>query len=207
PALKDAETGQRGFTITGDEKYLEPYNAALARLPEELNKLKHLEKIAIPAEELATIEQLAQKKMSDLAKTIQLRRTAGFEAAATFIKSDAGRETMNELRAGIARIQERQEMAMRTEASIAETATRTRTLTFTLTGLINLLFIFWAYQRINAAIKEQRAAHAETEAARKEIQLQKDLLSITLSSIGDCVIVSDAQGRITFSNKVAEKRT
>jgi PAS domain S-box-containing protein len=205
--LTDAETGQRGFTITGDEKYLGPYNAALARLPEELNKLKHMEKVAIPAKDLATIEQLAQKKMRDLARTIQLRRTAGFEAAAALIKAGASRETMDELRAGIARLQERQETAMRTEASIAEAATRTRTLTFTLTGLINLLFILWAYQRINAAIKEQRAALAETEAARKEIQLQKDLLNVTLSSIGDCVIVSDEQGRITFMNGVAEELT
>jgi CHASE3 domain sensor protein len=43
--LKDAETGQRGFTITGDEKYLEPYNAAVARLPEELNTLKRMERL------------------------------------------------------------------------------------------------------------------------------------------------------------------
>src|ERR1700724_2860428 len=68
--LKDAETGQRGFVITGDEKYLEPYNTALARLPEELASLKAATKVTIPAEDLARIEQLAQEKLSELQTTI-----------------------------------------------------------------------------------------------------------------------------------------
>jgi PAS domain S-box-containing protein len=205
--LKDAETGQRGFIITGDEKYLEPYDTALARLPQELNALKGVKSVVLPAEKLTRIEQLVQKKLSELQTTIQLRRTGGLDAAVAVVKTNVGRETMDELRAAIARLQEQQEFAMRRETTTAEMATRARTLTFTFTGLINLLFILWAYQRIRSAIEGQRMALAEAEAARSEVQRQKDLLSVTLASIGDCVIVSDEQGRITFMNEVAEKLT
>jgi PAS domain S-box-containing protein len=205
--LKDAETGQRGFIITGDEKYLEPYNVALVRLPEEVADLKGMTKVAIPVEDLAKIKQLVQEKLSDLQTGIQLRRTSGFDAAAAMVKTGVGKETMDNLRVAIAQLQQQQETALRTETNAVETATRTRTLIFTLSGLISLLFIVWAYQRISSAIKGQEAALAETEAARSEIQRQKDLLSVTLSSIGDCVIVSDEQGRITFMNDVAEKLT
>jgi PAS domain S-box-containing protein len=205
--LKDAETGQRGFVITGDEKYLGPYNVALARLPKELASLKGLTKAGIPAEDLARIEQLAQKNLSELQTTIQLRRTGGFDAAVAMVKSGVGKETMDNLRAAIAQLQQQQEIALRAETNVVEMATRGRTLIFTLSGLISLLFIVWAYQRISSAIKGREVALAETEAARSEIQRQKDLLSVTLSSIGDCVIVSDEQGRITFMNGVAEKLT
>jgi PAS domain S-box-containing protein len=205
--LKDAETGQRGFVITGDEKYLELYNTALARLPADLDKLKAMKKVAVPAEALATIGRLAREKLSELKTTIQLRRTSGFDAAAAVIKTDAGKETMDSLRAEIARLQDQQEVAMRTETGTAETATHVRTITFALTGLISLLFIVWAHRRIRFAVEGQKIALAEAEAARVEIQRQKDLLSVTLSSIGDCVIVSDKRGYITFMNEVAERLT
>ena len=205
--LKDAETGQRGFIITGDEKYLEPYNVALARLPEELASLKTVTKVTIPAEDLVRIEQLAQKKLSELQTTIQLRHTGGFDAAAAMVKTGVGKESMDNLRTAIGRLQQQQEIALRTETNVVQMATRARTLIFMLSGLISLLFIVWAYQRISYAIHGQQVALAETEAARSEIQRQKDLLSVTLSSIGDCVIVSDEQGRVTFMNEVAEKLT
>lgn len=40
--LKDTETGQRGFVITGDHRYLEPYNAALASVPQHLEQIRGL---------------------------------------------------------------------------------------------------------------------------------------------------------------------
>src|SRR4051794_16989842 len=40
--LKDAETGQRGFLLTGEEEYLEPYRAASARMDEALGRLAAL---------------------------------------------------------------------------------------------------------------------------------------------------------------------
>jgi PAS domain S-box-containing protein len=205
--LKDAETGQRGFIISGDQKYLEPYNVALAHLPEALAGLKDVTKIGIPAEDLARIEQLAQKELGELETTIELRRTAGFDAAAAMVKTGVGKEDMDNLRMAIAGLQEQQEIALRAETNVVQMATRARTLIFMFSGLISLLFIVWAYQRISSAIHGQQVALAETEAARSEIQRQKDLLSVTLSSIGDCVIVSDERGNITFMNDVAEKLT
>src|SRR6266446_9149929 len=110
--LKDAETGQRGFIITGDEKYLEPYNVALVRLPEELASLKAVNKVTIPAEDLVRIEQLAQKKLSELQTTIQLRRTGGFDAVAAMVRTGMGKESMDNLRTAIGRLQQQEEIAL-----------------------------------------------------------------------------------------------
>jgi PAS domain S-box-containing protein len=206
-ALADAESGQRGFVITGDEDYLAPYDTARARLPEIFARLKRSEVIAQRPQTLSAIERLAVAKVGELAETIALRRDRGFEAAAVIVRQGFGNEKMMQLREQIGRLQDQQEAALRTEQRAADAATQTRTLVFTVAGLANLLFIIWAYRRIAHAMKTREAALAEIEKERAEVQRQKDLLAITLASIGDCVIVADRIGRITFMNGVAEKLT
>ncbi len=41
-ALKDAETGQRGFLITGEKRYLDPYENAVAVIPDQMQRLTTL---------------------------------------------------------------------------------------------------------------------------------------------------------------------
>ncbi len=201
--LKDAETGQRGFIISGDERYLKPYYAARNRFPSEL---EHLKRVLTPPE-FAKIEKLSRSKLDGLEKRLRLRRREGFEAAASAVGLGIGEQTMDRLRAEISQLQEREETALRAETAFTDEVTRTRTRVFTVGGLLNLLFILWGYRRIKKAVRQRELALGATDAARVEAQRQKDLLAITLSSIGDCVIVTDADGRITFMNAVAEKVT
>ena len=56
-------------------------------------------------------------------------------------------------------------------------------------------------------MKQRDEALGQSNARGFELQQQKDLLSVTLSSIGDCVMVTDRDARITFMNPVAEKLT
>ncbi|WP_169926798.1 sensor domain-containing diguanylate cyclase [Massilia putida] len=97
--LKDAETGQRGYIITGDAAYLAPYDAAVAELPDALRKLKPL---VADAEERATlndIERISRLKLDELAATIRLRRDAGFGPAAAVVADHSGKQQMDRLRA------------------------------------------------------------------------------------------------------------
>ena len=206
-ALVDAETGQRGFVITGDDEYLAPYDLARARLPEIFDRLKHSDVIAQRPETLAAIEQLAAAKLDESERTIALQRDRGFEATAALIREGRGNETMRQLREQIGRLQSQQETALHLEQGAVDRATQVRTLVFSLAGLANLLFIIWAYRRIARAIKSRGAALAQVDKERAEAQRQKDLLAVTLASIGDCVIVTDKIGRITFMNGVAEELT
>ena len=73
--LKDAETGQRGYLLTGRETYLEPFSAARAALADELAALRALAADA-PAQSrrLERLAMLASDKMEELGETIALRR-------------------------------------------------------------------------------------------------------------------------------------
>ena len=85
--LRDAETGQRGFLLTDRPEYLEPYNAAVERLPADLNEL-HTITAETPEQRrrFLQLQSLATDKLSELRRTIELRRTEGLNAARQWSK-------------------------------------------------------------------------------------------------------------------------
>jgi len=97
--MKDAETGQRGFVITDDDSYLEPYNNALVEVPKDLAAL--ITQISASPETQADLETLntqVNDKLAELARTIATRRTAGFEATQKIVMSNLGKNYMDEIR-------------------------------------------------------------------------------------------------------------
>ena len=205
--LKDAETGQRGFIITGDESYLLPFNQATERLPADFEKLRKYPSVVITPEEVAKVTTLIQQKMAELTSTIEVRRSRGFDATLPLVRAGSGKQLMDDLRNEVGRLTERQIAALNVDATLTKRATQTRTLVFLLCGLLNLGILAWAYRRITEALHERDVALHEANARSLELQRQKELLSVTLSSIGDCVLVTDNGGRITFMNPVAEEVT
>jgi len=205
--VKDAETGQRGFIITGDESYLLPFNQATARLSADLEKLRKCPSVAITPEEVAKVTDLIQQKMAELNSTVEVRRSQGFDATLPLVQAGSGKQIMDDLRSEVARLKEKQTAALTVDATLSKRATQTRTLVFILCGLLNLGILAWAYRRITEASHERDIALHQANARSLELQRQKELLSVTLSSIGDCVLVTDSEGRITFMNPVAEEVT
>ncbi|NEO87312.1 MAG: methyl-accepting chemotaxis protein [Spirulina sp. SIO3F2] len=101
--LVDAETGQRGFVITKEERYLEPYDRASAALDETFAGLRQL--IADNPEQLARlddIEALSAQKLAELQETIALKRQGQEDVLLALIKSDKGKKFMEEMRLQLA---------------------------------------------------------------------------------------------------------
>ena len=107
-AALDAETGQRGFVITGREEFLQPYRASVPSFQPRLARLHLL--VAPPqktrVEALATQLALAQ---SDMARLVELRRLDGFEAAQQKMLDGTQREAMDLLRAMTLEIDEEEQ--------------------------------------------------------------------------------------------------
>jgi len=68
--LRDAETGQRGFALTGDEKFLEPYLAVREHIASELREMRALPVSAAAVQRLDAMAPLVDAKMAELAKVI-----------------------------------------------------------------------------------------------------------------------------------------
>ena len=127
--LKDAETGQRGFIITGDENYLLPFNQATERLPADLEKLRKHPSVVITPEEVAKVTALIQQKMAELNSTIEVRRSRGLDATLPLVRAGSGKQLMDDLRSEVGRLRERQAAALNVDApTLSSRATQTRTL-------------------------------------------------------------------------------
>jgi CheY-like chemotaxis protein/CHASE3 domain sensor protein len=102
-SVQDAETGQRGFVLTANERYLDPYNAAVRAIPQQLGRIAQLTSDN-PAQQ-ARIEPLrgdVGAKLAELGETIGLRRSQGFDAALAVVNSDRGKAEMDAIRAQLA---------------------------------------------------------------------------------------------------------
>lgn len=110
--LKDAETGQRGFLLTGKESYLEPYEAALARLRTELANLRRLATpTGVMAPPVAAIEGLVPQQLDELARTIELRREGDLAGALRVMESGQAKSLMDSTRTQVAELDKRASLA------------------------------------------------------------------------------------------------
>ncbi|HLY62036.1 MAG TPA: CHASE3 domain-containing protein [Terriglobia bacterium] len=97
--LRDAEAGQRGYLITGEEHYLEPYFSALAGLDPTVKEVRTLSAGDVEEQEsLDALEPLIARKLAELKQTVDLRRERGFDAAQAVVLTDRGLTTMEQIR-------------------------------------------------------------------------------------------------------------
>ncbi len=105
-SLKDAETGQRGFLLTGDDRYLAPYDAAQVDLPGRIATLRRtLGEMPGEDERLRVLESLVTDKMAELAETIARQRSGDREGALALVKRDRGKAAMDRIRELVAEMQ------------------------------------------------------------------------------------------------------
>ena len=95
----DAETGTRGFLLTGDKKYLQPYDSALAELGNELTLLRQL--LADQPEDLAEFELMAlyiRRKQSENDVSVRMRKIGNDEVWKFMLTTDMGKQHMDAIR-------------------------------------------------------------------------------------------------------------
>jgi CHASE3 domain sensor protein len=97
--VKDAETGQRGFLLTGEDPYLEPNINAKAQLPEALRKARQLVgDDQVQQQRLRALELAVNGKLSELDRIIALRRKGDVAGALAAVRTDRGQATMDRIR-------------------------------------------------------------------------------------------------------------
>jgi signal transduction histidine kinase len=103
----DAETGSRGYLLTGDPRYLEPYNAAVAEISQNLDNLRSSYPASTP--EAATLTQLTrdvQRKLAEMDLSVRMRKQGNEEAWKFVLLTDVGKEHMDAIREQAARLTE-----------------------------------------------------------------------------------------------------
>jgi signal transduction histidine kinase len=100
--VTDAETGQRGFLLTGQTSYLEPYDAAVTRLPPQLERIRRLTSDN-PGQQarVDALERLSRQKLAELSATVATRERGNSREALRVVLSGEGKRVMDEIRATV----------------------------------------------------------------------------------------------------------
>ncbi len=195
--IKDAETGQRGFILTGGSPYLERYQSGTAQSERELEELATL--VAKDPSQLALVDQargLLKAKLTELQSTIDAEQEGNHEGALAIVRSGDGKRIMDQLRTVLDSINTHEQTALETHA--AEIAPRVSALRAGIVGAGTfLVFLLVLMGMLAFDLSRERAT----------LRRSRDLFAVTLSSIGDGVIVTDAAGNVTFLNSEAERLT
>ena len=194
---KDAETGQRGYIITGEPSYLEPYNAALSAINEPVRTLEQLTRDN-PAQQarIPVLKNRIANRLNILEERLVLRREKGLEAVREAFLTGRGKAEMNELRKQVDEMAsvERQLLEVRSERSqrTYKVALLTTVIADAFALVMVVAFIFLLRRHLLARDKAAAAIHE-----------QREMFRTTIASIGDAVMTTDTQGRITYLNSVA----
>ena len=105
--MLDAETGQRGYLLTGDLRYLKPYNVAVEETGQNLDNLRlfltpYKEQLA----ELNALSRSISEKMAEMDLTVKMRREGREDAWKFVITTDVGEEQMQLIRQQAMRLTE-----------------------------------------------------------------------------------------------------
>ncbi|WP_198381477.1 ATP-binding protein [Roseomonas sp. KE2513] len=120
-AMKDVETGQRGFLIVGREEYLQPYEEGLVAVEQRLVAVERLRGPAgLPAE--GRLRELIARREALAERSVALRRAGGDEQARAQVETGQGREAMDAIRTEVAR----QQAAARTQVEALNRASDRR---------------------------------------------------------------------------------
>ncbi len=194
-ALRDAETGQRGYVITGKDDYLAPYDSARDRLGVLQGELQKLT-ADNPAqqERLRALAPVIQHKLEELAQTVQLRRDVGVEAAGRLVNTDVGRGYMKEAETSLAAMLADEEALL--ARRLGENDARAAWVRWTTLGgsLLAVLALLWAARLLNQAWSRSY----RTEAEQRTLALR---LSTTLDSLSQGVAVFGPDRALTNWNE------
>ncbi len=195
-AVKDAETGQRGYLITGDEDYLQPYHDADDRVRDHLRQLKELTRDERQRQRIDELERKVESKFEELERTVALRHQ-GFAAAREEVMTNRGYEEMQAIRRLTGEIERDEEDQLKDRAENSERTYAVSIGAVFVNVAAGLGAICVAYYMIRRELLARREAE---QLARDE----SELFRTTLTSIADGVIVTDATGRVKLMNPVAK---
>jgi len=198
---RDAESGQRGYIITGNRDLIDPYVNAPAIAEDYVHRVEELTRDN-PAQQarIPKLRERVKARFDTLFANVKLREDEGFAAASESIATNRGKAEMDALRATVSEMQNAERLLL-----IVRSAQTTQMYYTTLTSI--LLGTVLGLLAIAGFVWMLRRNWLERSRAAADIHEQREQLRTTLASIGDAVIATDAEARVVFMNAVAGKLT
>jgi PAS domain S-box-containing protein len=200
-SLKDAETGVRGFLITNETRFLAPYDTARGQID---GAIEHFASLTvdnpIQQAQVPQLKELAAAEMAVLAQTVATQKQGGPGAVDKLAVLDRGKQMMDSIRALVREMQQHERELRVVRQNVSDRAYQSAIASSVLAVVLGLAAVgafLWLLRTHLGSIVKSAAAIYE----------QREWFRTTLASIGDGVIATDTDGKVTFQNAVAEGLT
>ena len=171
----DAETGQRGYLLTGDARYLAPYHAAVKDIGENLDVLRRLF-IAEPAQlnDFDILSRHVSRKMAEMDLSVRMRRDGNEDGWKFVLTTDVGKEQMDAIREQSTKLSATSIQKMERGQSQIKKALQLSRIGIAMTALVGLLaFYMYLIQTkvlLASGQREQEALERERDLLEKQVK-------------------------------------
>lgn len=222
-ALRDAETGQGRYGLTGDEAYLKSYLRASEGTVAQLTELRRQAQSQSSRQRLDVVHPMMNAQLEEMALVIEQRLHHDETGAILAVRGGKARRLMDAIRVEMGAFVQFEKAELESREATFQSDMRSMLVTIVGACLVTLLFVvLFAYSAYKQSINRNRARlHLETqrllaeqealnrvlEQTNQALVKSEESLSVTLACIGDAVIATDTEAKVTRLNPVAERLT
>jgi PAS domain S-box-containing protein len=221
--MRDAETAQRGFMLTGVEAFLEPYVAVRDVVAGHLAQLRSGAMAPNSLRHLDALVPLTDQKLAHMDRLIEYRRHHDAPAGLAAVGGGEGKRLMDAIRLEVRQFIEIEAAVLAKNDTVLKDNMGRLFWMIVAASVLALLFaISFVYLisrevrhrlanvdhlKIRLQLDGQEGSNVLLQELNSTLQVSEELLAVTLNSIGDAVIATDAQGRVTRLNTTAARLT
>src|SRR5581483_817346 len=167
----DAQSGERGFLLTGDERYLLPLDQANASLETQVYSCQRnaRDQTRDLQTEVAQIVALVRKRLAQANSVMRTQRAQGFAAAVDFAKSNGSEETMNEIRQRTGQLQTKLDSAQARFLESQRGLNRWQFLVFVIGFVVLIGVMLWLFNGMLSYLDGREAAGEKLQGANREL--------------------------------------
>lgn len=211
--VQAVETGQRGYMLTGDEKYLVSHNTGLENIKENIDFLTSVNNYdSAQSKERRVLAKLIDQKIINSKYAVALRKNFGYDSAAAFLKSGQGESLMNQVKNKLHSLEEIDRRLLK-EANIeSEKAAKVTTWQFVCLAVFFYIILYFNYKVIINDFRKKQVAEdrlkyildlSEKVKSQQQLVESEEKFKTLIEQASDGIFISNQMGDYLVVNSSA----